>query len=102
MGDRSETPEAGGTWMKEFGQLDPIDRWILRALSLHEHLSTLQLWYELPEELSSTEPVTREELLWHLERLTDRGMVEPLTQAEGGVRWMLKRGSVLDAGFLVE
>jgi len=88
--------------MKEFGHLDHVDRRILRALSFHEHLSTLQLWYELPEELSPMEQVTREELLQHLERLTDRGMVEPRTQAEGGVRWTLKRGSVLDAGFLVE
>ena len=48
--------------MKELGHLDPIDHGILRALSLHEHLSTLQLWYELMGNENRNGWVTEESL----------------------------------------
>lgn len=87
--------------MREFNALDPIDRRILRALSLHEHLSTLQLWYELMGNENRNEWVTEEEVLRRLEALTAQGLAEPVTQAEEGVQWALKKGKAFDATLLL-
>jgi len=69
--------------------LDPIDRTILRVLSLYEDLDLLQLWYELGESDKSAEHMTQEEVLRSLESLRSRGFVEPIKQSEGGTRWAL-------------
>jgi len=69
--------------------LDPIDRTILRVLSLYEDLDLLQLWYELGESDKSAEHMTQEEVLRSLESLRSRRFVEPIKQSEGGKRWAL-------------
>jgi len=83
--------------MRELNGLDPIDRGILTALSLHEHLSTLQLWYELIGNENRNEWLTKEKVLRRLEALTAQGLVEPVSQAGRGVWWVLKKGKVFDA-----
>ena len=86
--------------MRQFSQLDHVNRRILRALSLHQHLSTLQLWYELTGNENGKEWVTEQEVLRRLEALANQGFVEPLTQEEKAVRWALKKGKMFDATFL--
>jgi hypothetical protein len=64
--------------MKELGRLDPMDRRILRALSLHEHLSTLQLWYELIGNENRNGWVTpKSKVLLALRRMLGQSPVEP-------------------------
>lgn len=65
--------------MKELGRLDPMDRRILRALSLHGHLSTLQLWYELIGNKNRNGWVTPKSkvLLGSLRRMLGQSPVEP-------------------------
>ena len=86
----------------ELNGLDGIDRWILKALSLHEHLSTLQLWYELVGKESRNEWVTEEKVLRRLEALTNKGLVKPPSQKDAGVGWALKEGKMFDAGLLLD
>jgi len=85
--------------MRESSQLDQINRGILRALSLHQHLSTLQLWYELTTNENGQRWVTEEEVLRRVETLADEGFVEPLSQTGKAVRWTLKKGKIFDANF---
>jgi len=75
--------------MKGHNRLDPIDRNILRILSLYEDLDLLQLWYELGESDATGEVVTREEVLSRLKSLRSRGFVERVEEGEGGIRWAL-------------
>jgi hypothetical protein len=86
--------------MKESSQLDRLNGRILRALSLHQHLSTLQVWYELTGNENGKKWVTKEEVLRRLEALANQGFVEPLSQEEKAVRWTLKKGKMFDVTFL--
>jgi len=96
-----KTTEGRAASMKKLGHLDPMDRGILRALSLHEHLGTLELWYELMGNENSNEWVTEEKVLRRLKALTNRGLVEPVSQVEGSVGWALRKGKVFDATLLL-
>ena len=69
--------------------LDPIDRTILRVLSLYEDLDLLQLWYELGESDKSVEHMTQEEVLERLKLLKSQGFVEPIKESGGSIRWAL-------------
>ncbi|MFX0197786.1 MAG: hypothetical protein ACFFCW_16825 [Candidatus Hodarchaeota archaeon] len=75
--------------------LDPIDRNILRILSLYETLDLLQLWYELGESDGAADRMTQEEVLDRLKFLRSQGFVEPIMESQGGTRWALTlRGGV--------
>jgi len=90
--------------MKELSHLEtlePMDRGILRALSFHEHLSTLQLWYELMSKEKRNGWITEEKVLRRLEALTNQGLVEPVSQGEGGVWWALRKGEMFEATLLL-
>jgi len=54
--------------------LDSIERDILRVLSLYEHLTPLQLWYELGEDDTTVETMTEQEILRTLESLKKRDL----------------------------
>jgi len=69
--------------------LDPIDRDILRVLSLYEELDVMQLWYELGESERSVERMTQEELLERLKFLGAEGFVKPTGESKGGTQWCL-------------
>ena len=69
--------------------LDPIDRTILRVLSLYEDLDLVQLWYELGESDKSLEHMTKEEILERLKLLESQGFVEPIKESGGAIRWAL-------------
>jgi hypothetical protein len=69
--------------------LDPIDRTILRVLSLYEDLDLLQLWYELGEADKSVEHMTQEEVLERLKLLKSQGFVELIRESESAIRWAL-------------
>lgn len=73
--------------------MDEIDQIILNKLSLYESLAPLELWYEIGEDRSCDEPVTKGEVSNRLESLRAQGLVKPLTEAEGGIRWALRRGN---------
>jgi len=75
--------------MKGPNTLDPIDRNILRVLSLYEELDVLQLWYELGETDRLVERMTREELLERLKFLGAEGFVRPTGESQGGTQWCL-------------
>ena len=66
--------------------LDEMDRSILEILSAYDHLTPLQLWYELGEDDSVKEDFTEEDVQGRLQALTARGFVERITIAnpEGG------------------
>ena len=87
--------------MRELSHLEPMDCGILRALSLHEHLSTLQLWYELMGNENRNGWITEEKVLRRLEALTNQGLVEPVSQGEGGVWWALRKGEMFEATLLL-
>jgi hypothetical protein len=75
--------------------LDPIDRTILRVLSLYEDLDLLQLWYELGESDKSVEHMTQEDILERLKSLKAQGLVESIKESGGATRWALTlRGEV--------
>jgi hypothetical protein len=78
--------------MKGRGIMDEIDRIILRKLSLYESLAPLELWYEIGEDHVLEQALTKEEISSRLESLRAQGLVECLIEAEGGIRWALKRG----------
>jgi hypothetical protein len=69
--------------------LDPIDRTILRVLSLYEDLDLLQLWYELGESDKSVAHMAKEEIVERLKVLKSQGFVEPVKESESGTRWAL-------------
>jgi DNA-binding Lrp family transcriptional regulator len=75
--------------MEGHNSLDPIDRNILRILSLYEALDLLQLWYELGESDGAADRMTREEVLERLESLSSRGFVKPIKKGDGTIRWVL-------------
>ena len=87
--------------MEGHNNLRAIDRDILRVLCFYEHLTTLQLWYGLGEHDRQKEGVTKEAILSRLEALMARGFVECRRDAEGGIRWALRRGGHFDAAFLL-
>lgn len=74
--------------------IDEIDRIILAKLSLYDGLGALELWYEIGENHVLDEAVTKEEISKRLESLRAQGLVERLTEAEGTIRWAVKRGTV--------
>jgi hypothetical protein len=69
--------------------LDTIDRTILRVLALYEDLDLLQLWYELGESEKSVEHMTKEDILERLKSLKSQGLVEPIKESGGTIRWAL-------------
>jgi hypothetical protein len=73
--------------MEGHNSLDPIDRNMLRILSLYEDLDLLQLWYELGESNGPVERMTREEVLERLESLKSQGFVEAIWKGDGAIRW---------------
>ena len=73
--------------------IDEIDGIILAKLSLYESLGHLELWYEIGEDDALKESVTKEEISSRLESLRAQGLVERLTEAEGTIRWAVKRGT---------
>jgi hypothetical protein len=75
--------------MEGHNSLDPIDRNMLRILSLYEDLDLLQLWYELGESNGSVERMTQEEVLERLKSLSSQGFVEAIKKGDGAVRWAL-------------
>lgn len=75
--------------MEGHSHLDPIERNILRIISLYEDLDLLQLWYEFGESDGSVERMTQEELFRSLESLRSRGFVERVEEGEGRIRWAL-------------
>ncbi len=75
--------------MEGRNSLDPIDRAILRVLSLYEDLDLLQLWYELGESDKSVAHMTQEEVLRSLASLKSGGSVKPVTQGGEDLRWKL-------------
>ena len=72
--------------------MDAIDRMILRKLAIYESLDLLELWYEIGEDDMLKESVTKEEISSRLESLRAQGLVEHVMEAEGDIRWALKRG----------
>jgi hypothetical protein len=96
-----KNPQLGGIAMREFNGLDRIDQLILRSLSLHRDLSTLQLWYELVGDAAGAQWITEEAILGRVEALTARGLVELVRQTEGGARWALRKGRVFDAALVL-
>ena len=74
--------------------MDKIGQIILRKLSFYESLSPLELWYEIGEDHVLEDAVTKEEISSRLESLNAQGLVERITEADGGIRWALKRGEV--------
>jgi hypothetical protein len=79
----------GGVSMEGRNPLDPIDRTILRVLSLYEDLDLLQLWYELGESDKSVAHMTEEDILERLNSLKSQGLVETIKESEGVTRWAL-------------
>jgi len=73
--------------------IDEIDGIILAKLSLYESLGPLELWYQIGENHVVAEAVTKEEISQRLEALRAQGLVERLTEAEGTIRWAVKRGT---------
>ena len=73
--------------------IDEIEGIILAKLSLYESLGHLELWYEIGEDDALKESVTKEEISSRLESLRAQGLVERLTEAEGTIRWAVKRGT---------
>jgi len=76
--------------MEARGSLDTFDRSILQILSLYEHLSFLELWFEIGE-AGTLEPVTKEEVLSRLDSLMAQGFVERVTLGNGNIRWVFKK-----------
>jgi hypothetical protein len=60
-----------------------MDRNIIGTLSSYEHLTPLQLWYELGEDDAIKEKPTEGELQSRLESLTARGLVERTKRERG-------------------
>lgn len=68
------------------GKMNSIDEKILKVLSLYDHLTPLQLWYELGEDDLVEEKLTEGEILDRLESLRARGFVETVKWAQVGGR----------------
>lgn len=66
--------------------MDRIDERILQILSLYDHLTPLQVWYELGEDDLVREKMTEAEIFERLESLRARGFVETVTKAQVGGR----------------
>ena len=67
--------------MKRRTTLDAVDQSILRILSKYEHLTPLQVWYEMGEDDAVREAMTEEEITSRLESLRGKGLVERVTPA---------------------
>jgi DNA-binding Lrp family transcriptional regulator len=76
--------------MKGSRGLDAIDQGILQILSLYEHLTLSELWFEIGE-AGTLGPVTKEEVLRRLQSLGNQGLVERVTLEDGDIRWAFKR-----------
>jgi DNA-binding Lrp family transcriptional regulator len=76
--------------MKGSQGLDAIDQSILQILSLYEHLSLSELWFEIGE-VGTQGPITKEEVLSRLHSLMDQGLVEHVRLEDGEIRWAFKR-----------
>lgn len=80
--------------MKRYNSLDPLDKNILRILSLYESLDLWQLWYEIGEDDATAESMTQEEVFSRLESLRGRGFVKRIKEPPEAVKWALKRREV--------
>jgi excisionase family DNA binding protein len=67
--------------LREREVVDAIDQDILRILSLYDHLTLLQLWYELGEDHVVKGSISEEETRKRLESLVARGFVEKARKA---------------------
>jgi len=76
--------------MKGSQGLEAIDQGILQILSLYEHLSLSELWFEIGE-AGTMKPITKEELSRRLQTLRGQGLVEDVMLEDGKVRWAFKR-----------
>ncbi len=65
----------------------PIDEKILQILSLYDHLTPLQIWYELGEDDLVEEKLTEAEIFERLEFLRARGFLETVTKVQVGGRF---------------
>ena len=72
--------------MKNIPSPDKIDQSLLKILSSYEHLTTLELWWEMGE-AGAAAKISKEEVLSRLESLEALGFVERLTTGKGWTRW---------------
>jgi len=72
--------------MKNCQSLDNIDQSLLEILSFYEHLTVLELWWEMGEAGIASE-TSKEELLRRLETLETLGFVERFTTSKGEMCW---------------
>ncbi len=72
--------------MRERGDLDRIDLNILRILSRYDHLTPLQVWFELGEDDLVKERATGTEIRSRLDSLETEGFVEAVATSQVGKR----------------
>jgi excisionase family DNA binding protein len=65
--------------------LSSVDQNILRILSLYEHLTLLQLWYEMGEDDALGRRLTEKETERRLQVLTMRGFVENIGDSDSAI-----------------
>jgi len=70
--------------------LDVINRGILQILSLYEHLSVSDLWFEIGES-DTSERITKEELQKRLEFLKTKGFVKGKMFEDAEIYWAFKK-----------
>ena len=71
--------------------LDAMDKSILRILALYEGLDIVELWYEIGEDDTSPEEITREEVLSRLEFLGGEGLVKCVKGPQNHPKWTIDR-----------
>ena len=72
--------------MKNHPSLDKVDQSLLEILSCYEHLTVLELWWEMGE-AGAAAKISKEEVLSRLETLETLGFVERITTGKGWTRW---------------
>ena len=72
--------------MKNQPSLDKVDQSLLEILSFYEHLTILELWWEMGE-AGAAAKISKEEVLSRLETLETLGFVERLTTSKGETCW---------------
>ena len=66
--------------------MDAFDQAILRILSLYDHLTPLQVWFEMGESDLTKVKLTEAEVADRLESLRARGLVETIARVQAGGR----------------
>lgn len=64
--------------------MDTFDQTILRILSLYDHLTPLQVWFEMGESDLTKVKLIEAEVADRLESLRARGFVETIARAQSG------------------